>query len=473
MKKKQGNTKEAGDKEEITLDQDGRVKSGKSGQGVAKKSKPNYSKAQRGYWLDRLIKGTYTVDGKSRETADWCMRVKHSGTRKTVNLKTPNKATAAEKAAKFWRDLTSQGWKYADSQLNPGAEEKKPQKVTVGELIKVSEKLSGARAESLESYARALRTLASNIAGIKDSTKYDPKNGAKAWRQKVDAIPLERLTPAAVIAWKNKRMKSASKESEKHSMAVTVNSILRCSKAIVNKKIKSFIEGELSLPSPLWFEGVPMETEPSLRYRSKIDHNKLIGDARSELLEQKPEVFKAFILTSVFALRRSEADTLLWSQMDLKKGLLSIHDTEFKRLKSKDSAGVISIDKELIPVLASLQGSSTGKFVLETPALKRKSAGGKNDPVYRCNRTLNALRDWLKGKGVEGKRPLHTMRKEVGSVIASDQGIFNASRYLRHSNIEITARIYADTKVPVSVRIGALFATGEAVSDAAEDQKAG
>jgi hypothetical protein len=27
--------------------------------------------------------------------------------------------------------------------------------------------------------------------------------------------------------------------------------------------------------------------------------------------------------------------------------------------------------------------------------------------------------------------------------------------------------------VPVSVRIGALFATGEAVSDAAEDQKAG
>ncbi len=473
MKKNPGKTKDAGDKEEITLDQDDTVQSGKNGKETAKKTKAKFSKSQQGYWKTRLIKGTYSYKGKTRETADWCMRVEHSGVRKTINLKTPNKATAAEKAAKFWRDLASQGWKHAESQLNPGAEEKKPEKVTVGELIKVSERLSGARAESLESYARAFRTLASDIGGIKDSKKYDPKHGAKQWRQKVDAIPLERLTPAAVIAWKNQRMKSVSKKSEKNSMAVTVNSILRCSKAIVNKKIKSFIEGEMSLPSPLWFEGVPMETEPSLRYRSKIDHNKLIGEARTELLEQQPELFKAFILTSVFALRRSEADTLLWSQMDLKKGILSIHDTEFKRLKSKDSAGVISIDQELIPVLASLQCSSKGKFVLETPPMKRKSVGGKNDPVYRCNRTLNALRDWLKGKGVEGKRPLHTMRKEVGSVIASDQGIFNASRYLRHSNIEITARIYADTKVPVSIRVGALFARGKAVIDAADEQKIG
>ena len=419
------------------------------------------------------MKGTYTVDGESKETADWCMRIAHKGVRKGFNLGTPNKALAADKAAKFWRDLISGGWKFAESELNPGVEEKKPEKVTVGKLIEVSQRFSSARAESFESYAKALRKLASDIAGIKDTGKFDAKHGAIEWRRKVDAIQLEKLTPATVFAWKNNRMKSVSKVSEKNSMAVTVNSILRGSKAIVSKKIRSFIEAELNLPSPLWFEGVPMEAEPSLRYQSRIDQNKLIGDAKSELLEQQPELFKALILTLVFGLRRSEADTLLWSQMDLKKGILSIHDTEFKKLKSKDSAGTIAIEQELIPVLESLKKNTTGDFALETPTRSRIKTGDRKSRSYRCDSTLNALGEWLKGKGVNGKRPLHTLRKEIGSIIASEQGIYKASRYLRHSDIRITAKLYADTKEPVSAGIGGLFATGEVVNDAAEDQKVG
>ena len=47
---------------------------------------------------------------------------------------------------------------------------------------------------------------------------------------------------------------------------------------------------------------------------------------------------------------------------------------------------------------------------------------------------------------MEGNKPIHTLRKEIGSIIASEHGIFAASRYLRHSDIRITSAIYADKK---------------------------
>lgn len=53
---------------------------------------------------------------------------------------------------------------------------------------------------------------------------------------------------------------------------------------------------------------------------------------------------------------------------------------------------------------------------------------------------------WLRAQGVEANKPLHTLRKEIGSIIASEHGIFEASRYLRHSDIRITSAIYADKK---------------------------
>ena len=77
--------------------------------------------------------------------------------------------------------------------------------------------------------------------------------------------------------------------------------------------------------------------------------------------------------------------------------------------------------------------------------------------AYRCDGTFNALAFWLRSKGVPGPRPIHSLRKEIGSVIATQQGIFAASRYLRHSDIRITSKIYADLKKPVSAGLGAFL----------------
>jgi hypothetical protein len=65
--------------------------------------------------------------------------------------------------------------------------------------------------------------------------------------------------------------------------------------------------------------------------------------------------------------------------------------------------------------------------------------------------------DYLKRtnpKRISSNKPLHELRKEVGAVIATKQGIYAASRFLRHSDITTTARHYAALKAPINVSLG-------------------
>ena len=57
---------------------------------------------------------------------------------------------------------------------------------------------------------------------------------------------------------------------------------------------------------------------------------------------------------------------------------------------------------------------------------------------YRCDGHFKALLVWLRAKGVTARNPLHTLRKEFGSLINQKFGIFAASAALRHSGIAIT-----------------------------------
>jgi hypothetical protein len=83
------------------------------------------------------------------------------------------------------------------------------------------------------------------------------------------------------------------------------------------------------------------------------------------------------------------------------------------------------------PSLAWLLTDAEDDFVIAV------SAGDELAPSapYRCHKHLNFLREWLRLKGVKVQKPIHTLRKEVGSLIASEQGIFAASRHLRHADI--------------------------------------
>jgi integrase len=407
------------------------------------------AKTSAAYWLEKVQ--------KPAGSAMYGVQIAYQGERGRFPLETAERKLAAERARARYVHLVAHGWAATKAKYKPGSV-KKAKAATVGALIEAATRLSSARRESLDTYAKALRRLTAGVLGIGDGSKYDSRAGALEWREKVDKTPLDKLTPGAVLAWKNAFLKAATLPEDKNGAKVTVNSLLRNSKALLSKKVRPFIEKELALPEVLWFDGVPTEKEPSLRYHSQIDAGEILGKAAEELAGAKPEVFKALLLTLVCGLRRSEADALMWAQIDLDAGSLEMMDTEHKALKSTDSAGKIGLDAELVALLRGLKArAGKGVFVLETPMRARVPFTAHQSRTYRCDATFKTLVTWLQEQGVPGHRPIHTLRKEIGSVIASRDGIFAASRYLRHSDIRITSKLYADTKTLVSAGLGALL----------------
>ncbi len=425
--------------------------------GETNKNSKSHPKTSKLYWHDKVKKPASSAGG---ESPHYGIQLAHDRRRMRFSLDSGNKDVAAAKAAQIWTMLATHGWQETLAKFKPNtATTTKAQAATVGALIEAATRLSSARPESMEAYAKAMRRITAGVMGLDSGKKYDFKRGSEEWRAKVDATPLEKLTPARVLAWKNAFLKAATTPDKRNHASVTVNSLMRNSKALLSKRIAPFIAQEIELPTQLWFQGITSEEEPSLRYRSKIDAGTIIAAARKELADEKPETFKLLLLTLVCGLRRSEADSLLWEQVDFDRKVISIRDTDFKRLKSKDSGGDIGMDDELVAMLRGYHTNASGPFILETPKRARKEITEHKSHGYRCDATHKALIEWLREKGVPKQRPLHTLRKEIGSIIASRDGIFKASRYLRHSDIRITSRLYADTKVPVCAGLGAMLAS--------------
>lgn len=409
---------------------------------ILQPNKGGLAKTSQAYWLQKV---------RIREgRAHYSIQIAYQGQRQFFALDTAEKGSAAGRARKIYLDIVAKGWEGALAIHRPEVAKVK-KFATVGELIEAATRLSSARAESLDGYGKALRRLAACVLEGKRKGKRTPA-AIEEKRAMIDAMPLERLTPAAVLAYKNEWLKGAATPQEKDSRVVTINSLLRNSKALLSKKVRPFIEQELNLPPVLWFDGVPMEKEPSLRYKSKIDAGEILAAAQSEL---ESEQLKALLLTLALGLRRSEADALLWRQFNFQAGTLELMDTEAKTLKSQDSAGEIGLDDELRNLFQGFYAARESESVLETP--KRSRGVKRKSRSYRCDGTFNALASWLRLKGVSGPRPIHSLRKEIGSIVATRDGIFAASRYLRHSDIRITSRLYADLKKPVSAGLGAFL----------------
>ena len=206
----------------------------------------------------------------------------------------------------------------------------------------------------------------------------------------------------------------------------------------------TFLPERVALPSPLPFDQVALEKSPSVRYYSKIDPHKILTVAQESLAIEDVESFKALVLSLVCGLRRSEIDHLQWNAVDFESRLVRVEDTKFKQLKSHDSSGEIDLDDQTLALFREWRSSASDDiFVLKSyyaSSLERKSRS------YRCDATFSRLCNWLRNNGVDDEKPIHTMRKEIGSIITDKEGIYAASKYLRHSDIGITARIYADKK---------------------------
>jgi integrase len=204
-----------------------------------------------------------------------------------------------------------------------------------------------------------------------------------------------------------------------------------------------------------------------MRYQSKFDPSTLLRAAVDEL---DPDALKALLLALCVGLRRGEIDRLLWRQVDFDRGLIRIEVTEAGALKTEDSAGAVQIDEELAALLRGFRAKAKGEHVINGGQTEGGSVSYGHR--YRCLKVFARLTGWLHAHGITARRAIHELRKEGGSIVATQSGIHAASRFLRHADIAITASCYVTHKERVTVPLGALLHPGNVIAMQPDSQSA-
>jgi integrase len=413
--------------------------------------------------LKRWEKRLYIPKSGGVELCKLAVRIQHLGQRQEFRFDTNNRQAAATKALEIFRFLKANGWAETQTKHKPECEVKHD--TTIGSYLTAVQNLNILRLRTFLGYRNALRNIAAGVFTLKPdkgTSKYDYRSktgpcGRDLWVGKIDAHRLDELTADKINAWKRGRIARAGSSPIAVATAHrTINSFIRNARSLFAPAILRELKG-FDLPPALPFAGVDLEDGGSSKYVSKINAPQLIADARAELKDTHPEVYKAFLLGLFAGLRKAEMDLLEWRMIDFAANLIQLRETEWLHLKTQDSADDITVDPEMLAELKAYQPASPRyldnrpQFVLVSDRPPRPEAPR---PVYRSKATFDALIEWLRSKGITANKPLHELRKELGALVATKHGIYAASRFLRHSDITTTARHYAAHKDRISAGLG-------------------
>ncbi len=426
-------------------------------------------------WEKRLYVPKSGHDGDVVESRRLAVRIQHLGKREEFRFDTTNHQAAAIQALDVFRFLKANGWPATLAKYKPEVETVKLN-TTIGDYLAAVRNTNRLRFRTFLNYQNALRTIAAETFAVKldkGASKYDYRSGNREqsgrarWIEQIDAHRLTQLTLERVTDWKRRRIARAGHSPAAIASAKrTVNSYIRCARSLFAPAILREVKG-LTLPDTLPFAGVELEETGSTKYVSKINAQILIAAAKRDLKTSDPETYKAFLLGLFAGLRKAEIDSLEWSMIDSLGSIIRLEQTEWLHLKTDDSAAEITVDPEVIAELRAMMPKPTDKpvswaqFVLVGNRPPRPESPR---PYYRCEETFERLNAWLRSKGITANKPLHELRKELGALIATEHGIYAASRFLRHSDVSTTARHYADQKARISVGLGKYLDTSLGVS---------
>ena len=414
-------------------------------------TKKAVGKADSRYWQQA---------GKLMTDARWggayYCKIQVNRRRESFPLRTTNKSAAASKAAKIYGDVSALGWDAALAKHKPN--EAPVKTATVGELIRTVQSLADVRVGTMAGNVGAFRRIVAHISNIETTKGRTARNddGRKVWHTQVDAVPLAKITPAAIEAWKLSYVASRGDGDEIKTRAarITVNSTIRCAKSLFAKDLLKPISASLQLPSPLPFEGVKLFPRQSMRYNRKIDAKTILAAVRDELQPNDPEAFKAAVLCLFVGLRRNEADKLRWRSIDFARGFIQVETQTDFAAKAETSLAAVEIDAEIVNILRAFrEAAPTADYVLDGKAVNPKA----NYRTYRAKATWARFIAWLRVHGVDAQKPNHELRKEAGSIICENHGLFAASRFLRHADLSTTAQHYVDPRGRVTVGLGSLL----------------
>ncbi|PYK64941.1 MAG: hypothetical protein DME50_10975 [Verrucomicrobia bacterium] len=407
-----------------------------------------YPKTDVRYWRSRLFKHSRKVRSKAYVDNGWSVRIGHENHQQRFSLGTSNKTKAATKARGIYMDLQARGW----SAVKRPAQAKCD--ATIGEFVRELIQLHASKAATIQNYAAALRKIAADIAKIPSGGGGGNAKRHTEWREKVEALKLSFLTPARIQSWKENFIARAGRDPVKiRSARVSVNSFLREARSLFSPRYTENLDG-IALPDPLPFAGIKLEKRSMPRYQSSFDVAALVHAACDELATNEPEQFKIFVLAVMAGLRRNEIDKLEWSRFNWSQGTITIQPTAVFRTKSDESIRTVWIPPQMMSLFRSYHDKTGGAYVIESGIIPIL---GKAYEHYRCTAIFEKLIAWLRAHGVNGQKPLHTLRKEYGSQVAARFGIYAAQQMLGHADIATTAMHYLETKDRPMVGLGHLL----------------
>jgi integrase len=410
------------------------------------------SRSNAKYWESKLRRRMRKDSaGNMVQSADYNVRLCHQNQQRFISLQTANKALAAQRARDAYLLLKSSGWEalWERYKIRQSGNEAMTCDCTVGEFFGRIQTKSSIKPQTFVYYRRAFCQILADVFNIQSGPeKFDyVHGGAKKRLDRILKIKLSCVSKDKIESWKNETLQKKVKMNQSHrsSICATINKVLRNAKALFAKKLLAAIGFDGAFTSP--FGGIEFLPEGSHRYTSMFDPKTIVQAAESELRNSLPEAFKIFILALCAGLRRNEIDKLLWRQVNFERRSISVQQTEYFSPKTKESCSDIYLDDAVVGILKGLKTSATGQFVIESDINPRPNAHYQH---YRCDRIHKQLIAWLRTHGINSNNPLHTLRKEYGSEICRQFGLYEASRALRHSSYGITESFYVDRKVGIT-----------------------
>src|SRR5260370_25977969 len=247
-----------------------------------KRRRSEWPKSYLRYWTDVVYRPAHQEsDGSTQLSEYYVVRIGFGGRRTTFPLGTANKTEAAAKARDIYSFITVHGMDAALARFKKTVERRNP--VTVGQYLAEAEKHLEIKAKTFAAYAAVLRRIDADIAGLKpDGARFDcHAGGREVWRERVDTIKLALLTPKNIRNWRTQFLEKAKGDSVKLKAARnSVSSFIRAGKALFGPRVLKNIEPGGIVESPF----IDIEVrQPSLRYRSEVDFEKLLQAANPEL----------------------------------------------------------------------------------------------------------------------------------------------------------------------------------------------
>ncbi|HYC71617.1 MAG TPA: tyrosine-type recombinase/integrase [Opitutaceae bacterium] len=406
------------------------------------------------YWEGRVFQAKYKRKGKSRKTANFSCKIQFAGRRESFPLHTANKDEAAQKAREIYLAIVRKGWEDAlrTYKRKPIT---LPAVVTVGEFLRLVALTHMITSVTLATYATKLRSVVAFIRGLGSGRGKGVRR--LEWRAKVDQTPLSVLTLDAIKSFKRHILSRGEDSPHKHrQVSITYDGYIRNLRSLFREAIRNELaELGVTIP-PQQFDQMPfvVKGRSAYAYVSVIHAEALMKSAIADLMKAHPNAFIIFVLALLLGLRRTEIDRLRWDMVNWERKHLALVPHEFLHLKTPGSSAPIPLEPELLELLREHRKRATGDYVV---ASKNPPRNAKHYRHYRCEALFKSINRWLRNNGVSTQKPLHTLRKECGSLVVERYGLLAAKNLLRHATIAVTVTYYVQDRREANTGLGGLL----------------